>query len=56
MVTKTFTKTICKGQRIIHIKNIHKTIFHSAYTTDINVTHDGRQAMGKELRHVQMSR
>jgi len=27
MVTKTFTKTICKGQRIIHIKIYIKQFF-----------------------------
>jgi len=29
---------------------------HSAHTIDINTTHDGEQAMGEGLMHVQMSR
>jgi len=30
-------------------------LFYDTYTIDINVTDNGGQAMGEELRHVQMS-
>jgi len=37
-------------RNVAYIKNGKKNAI------DINITHDGGQAMGEEMRHVQMSR